>query len=808
MSAAHASPPAAGAAWFAGLRLLARSQRRYIVRHPVGAVATLLGVALAVLAVTAVHQVSASVRVALAAAGSATGWHTHVATKPDLSEADYFDLRRQWRAGALPGVDALYPIIDGYVRVGGEAKRLVGFDPLAGMRGVGDAGAWEPAASARDFLLRDLLFAGPEDVRALRSAGDRVADIPVAVRAVEDLGILLADLPTAQRLLRREGALDAVWLRVDNPRLRLLRWADGLLPGIAAALPEAGAPAIAGFRVTSVARWNPVRRFADASAFNLGMLALLCLLMAAFLAVQTHRANIARRALEQARLIAVGATPSQLRAVAVAEGLLVGGVGTALGFTAGLAVANALAEESGMGAVAVDSWLIAKALLCGALASTLAPCWAGRRLFHFGGPELAVRHRWWRHLGGVGAAAVVAICLVDGSLPSAFTALLLLSLLHVAYLVPALAAGTRRLGQLAPTMTMRANLRSAPAEDGGDARLALAALSIAAAVAIGMGLMVESLRRDFHAMLDRTLWEGVYLRDPAGVGALDLAAIRALPGAGSVRRYGEAAGQLPQGPVTVRLADLDAAEAARYGVRGAVPSGAFLNEAGARAFGLGVGDVAHVTVGDQRFPVHIVHTFQDYRPGTPTLILPRAFHAQLPADAVAWNQVAVVAAPGMATALAAALRARYPNATVRDSAAIRATAQAVFDRSFAASTGLTLVVLAVAVVGLYAALAAQQAARVREFRLLAAVGHTRRAIWRLALTRTAVHGAVAAVAAVPLGLAIAWVLCAIVNPQAFGWAINLRVDAGALGLPLLLCLAAALAAGAVPSYRVAFRASG
>ena len=227
---------------------------------------------------------------------------------------------------------------------------------------------------------------------------------------------------------------------------------------------------------------------------------------------------------------------------------------------------------------------------------------------------------------------------------------------------------------------------------------------------------------------------------PAGSPALDLPTLRALPGARDARRYGEAAGRLAQGPVTGRLADLDAAEAARYGLRSAAPAGALLNETASRAFGLGVGDMAHVTVGGSRLRVPVAHVFRDYRAARPTLVLPSAFQTRLSADAVVWDEVVVLTAPGAAAGLAAALRQRFRAADVRDAEEIRAAATRVFDRSFAVSNALTAVAVGVAVVGLYTALTALQAGRAREFRLLAAVGHSRLEILRLALARTAVLG--------------------------------------------------------------------
>ena len=775
-------------------------------------VASLVGVTLAVLAVVAVHLVSDAIRAGLADGGRAAALeHTHVATRPDMSEADYFKLRTRWRAGELEGIDALFPVIDDYVTVDGRPRRLLGFDPLAGLDALGGAPKMADAnlSSARGFLLRDVVVATSRDVAAIRADAGRLAETRVEMVEADGISVLLADLPTAQRVLGREGELDAVWLRVSGAESRLLEWADQLLPGIAAAMPDAGAPRIPGFRVTPVARWNPARRFADAIAFNLGMLALLSVLLAGFLAAQASRANAAQRQREQERLLAVGVSPTALRTLAGAQGLVVGALASGLGLGAGVAVADVITSGVGVPAFELNAWVVGKAVLCGTLTATLAPL-AGTGLAT---PRRQRRRGWRRYLHTLLpllAALAVAACLHHGSLPAAFVLLAVICFAHIAYLVPMLGRLAGSLAAVAKSISMRANLRAvrtAVAERGasGDIRLALGALSVAAAVAIGMGLMVESLRRDFHAMLAQLLWEGVVVQvDESGL-AVDVEWLESLPGVLEVRRYGEVSAHLPEGPVAVRLARLDAAEAARYGYSG-TPAGAFINEAGERFLGLGIGDTAHIRAGARRLNAEVVHVFRDYRADRPTLLLPLAHRARFDADAIAWNQLAVRTEPGTSGAIAAAIRKRYPAALAHDQADIRAAAQRVFDRSFAVSRSLTTVALAVAVVGLYAALVALQATREREFRLFVAAGQTRFEIWRLALARTAILGAVAAVAAVPLGGAIAWVLCAVVSPQAFGWSIDLRWHPGAVASPLVLCVGAAILAGAVPAYRSAARA--
>ena len=788
------------------LVLLAKSQIRDALRHPVGPLAALVGVALAALALTAVHLLSGSIRAALGGADAAFG-RTHVATRDGLAEDDYFALRQRWRDGELANVETLAPVVEGYVRAGGETLHVLGFDPLAGDVFADlderDDLAWlaerqGDAKSGRAFLLGDVVLADDAAASAIAAADGDVAGLRPQVLAGQTATIL-ADLPTAQRLLDREGRLDAIWIRASGVRSRLLGWLDQALPGIAAALPEYADPVLDGFQVTARERWDPTRRFADASTFNLSILGTLSLLMAAFLSVQAARSSATRRRLEHQRLLAIGVSAAKLRGVAAAEGLLVGLLGTALGLALGVVVAEALAKAAGTPQPVLDGWVVGKAVLGGVLASTVAPTFvqrAGER-----GPH--GRWDWLRHGVGTLVALAAAFALVAGTLLAAFTALLLICALHIAYVVPLAAAGLARSASLAKALASRANLRSAAAASG-EIRLALGALSIAAAVAIGMGIMVESLRRDFTAMLGVSLWEGVHATLP-DARAVDDEWLRGLPGVFDVRRYGDVAARLGSGPVTLRFADLDAAETARYGLDGAHADRAMANEGVARHADIGIGDRVSVTAANARFKVPVDHVFRDYRSATPRLILPLSFAAQVDPAAVEWRQISVLVEPDATPAIAAALRERHPEAQTLDHAEIRRVAEVVFDRSFAVSRSLTTLALLVAVVGLYAALTALQANREREFRLFSALGFARFEVWRLALAQTALVGAVAAVAAVPLGLAIAWVLCAFVNPAAFGWSIDLRIDAASVLLPVALAIGAALLAGALPTYRAAFR---
>lgn len=800
--------------------LLLKSQLRFGVRHPVGSAASIVGVTVAVLAVVTVHLVGHSIRDDLD--DFSIAGHTHVATPETRDESRYFELRRRWR-GSDPApeagsratgpdwarsVVAMFPVIEGYVEIQGQPRRIVGLDPVAASGlGGGALTASRPDTDYDRFMIDDAVMASSATARDIAAAGGLIAGFPVDVLEAAT-AVILADLPTAQRLLGRENEIDAVWLRLADARSRLLDWLDQLLPGIAASLPRYTDPVIDGYEVTAANRWNPSRRFADAILFNLGMLSLLCLLMAAFIAFQASASNAARRRTEHERLLAIGASRSTLKWVSGVEGLAIGVVGAVAGLALGFVVADELlhaalpeptattpdAAPDDRQALALDGWVVGKSLACGVLASAFGPLAEGR---------FAKNARLRLGLALV-ALAVAAIGLVDGALGAAYVALAAICAVHVVYVVPLAGSAAGPLARLGRSLASRANLRGTAARSS-EIRLALGALSVAAAVAIGMGLMVESLRRDFTEMLDVRLAHGIYVQTASDVSQSELDALREMEGVREARRYGDVSARARHGPVAVRIAELDAYEIARYGLDGTIGRQGMINEVGARLIGMGPGDVVDLVVAGRSVPVEIAHVFRDFGAAAPRVILPMSFLTELGATSVSWRRVAVRANPGAARKLTATLGERYGADRVSNHDDIRAAAVAVFDRTFVVSRSLAAMALVVAAIGLYAALTSLQTGRSREFRLLSAVGHTRAELWRLALSQTVVLGATALIAALPLGLAIAWVLCDFVNPAAFGWSINLRVDVASITGPLLLGVLAACAAGALPAYRVAFR---
>ena len=787
-----------------GLLLLIKGQLRYLARTAGATAASVVATALGTMSVVAVHLLSEDIKAGLDDAGAlAVPGYTHVVRGTDLAWDDYFDARDRWRQGHVVDVEAMTPLVVGQALVDGRSSQVLGVDILAAGGTFATALIDQDAAvdDLTPMLLGDGVVVGRSSglaVGATVRAGEIEVDIVAVTANAGD--ILFADIPTALRILDRTGP-SAILVRARGGEPAIERW----FPGSTAALDldttiELGQ----GLTARAFDEAEPTRRFALAILFNLGALGVLALFVAAFLIYQASFSNIARRERERLRWAAIGVDSTTIAALFMGEGLLIGLLGAMIGTLLGTVLAAFLgsAESFALNAVAVS-----KAALGGVGAGIIGAFAATRRASsrtRAGGP------RWIT--AGV-AAALLVVAAAAETLAAAFGLILALCLAQFALVMPGIAAVFRRAfaarvdrrrhratagvdGAGSGSLLVKASFRRL-ARMLGEIDIAASALSIAIAAAIGMGVQVENFREDFYRLLDQRLWPAVYIESDRPV---DPEWLAGLPGVADVRSYGRAEALMNARPVTVTLAVGDALEVRRYGHDTALAGDVLLSESGALAHGVGAGDDIRLEGPRGSRRVRVAHVFRDYGAPSPRVI--GTFSDLAPIfDGVAFNRTSVLLADADTGALQRAIAARYPGAHVRDQAELRALAEKAFDRTFEVAEHLTVIALLVAVVGLYNALSAL-ALRTRDIhRLLYAAGVSRLSIVGLAMHQNLIIGVIAAVAAMPLGLAIAYVLCAEINPRAFGWSIPFGVDVPALLTPALLGIAAALLAGMIPIWR-------
>ncbi len=126
----------------------------------------------------------------------------------------------------------------------------------------------------------------------------------------------------------------------------------------------------------------------------------------------------------------------------------------------------------------------------------------------------------------------------------------------------------------------------------------------------------------------------------------------------------------------------------------------------------------------------------------------------------------------------------------------------VFDRTFLITNVLQLLAIGISFIGILSSLMALQLERSRELGVLRANGLTPGQLWKLVTIQTGLMGIIAGIMSIPLGNIIAYILIFVINRRSFGWSIDFFIIPEMLLQALLISLVAALLAGIYPAYKM------
>ncbi|WP_192358260.1 ABC transporter permease, partial [Mesorhizobium mediterraneum] len=339
--------------------------------------------------------------------------------------------------------------------------------------------------------------------------------------------------------------------------------------------------------------------------------------------------------------------------------------------------------------------------------------------------------------------------------------------------------------------------------------LALMALLLALAVNVGVSTMVSSFRLTFTGWLDQRLASELYVtaRTEAEATAIhDWLAQRSDAVLPIWSIEGRVAGQ----PAAIYGVADHATYRDNWPILSAVPEvwdriatgdGALINEQLARRQELGLGDQITLPGG---WRASIAGVYADYGNPIGQVIIGIDTLLQHYPD-VSRLRYAIRIAPGKAEALAAGLRAEFglPAQNVIDQAGIKVFSLKVFERTFRVTAALNVLTLGVAGLAMFASLMTLSGMRLPQLAPVWAMGLPRRHLVWLELWRGLLLAALTMLAALPVGIGLAFVLLAVVNVEAFGWRLPMHLFPGDwVRLAALALLAAGLAA-AVPAWRLA-----
>lgn len=342
--------------------------------------------------------------------------------------------------------------------------------------------------------------------------------------------------------------------------------------------------------------------------------------------------------------------------------------------------------------------------------------------------------------------------------------------------------------------------------------LALMALLLALAANIGAGSMTAGFRQTFSDWLEQRLTAELYVNPQNPAQARELQSwLKQQPSLSAVLPSWQVSIQLQGWPADV-FGVIDHPTYRQHWPllealgdnpwdRLAKDDALMLSEQLARRLKVRLGD--HLTLPTPTGPwsPRIVGIYADY--GNPKgHILVNVDHLLRGWPQLTPNRFNLRIEPPLIPAFLKSLQTRFAldDSRIIDQARLKGWSTQVFERTFAATAALNSLTLGVAGVALFISLLTQSQSRLGQLAPLWALGVTRQQLMLLNLGQTWLLAVLTLVLALPLGIALAWCLDTVINVQAFGWRLPLRLFPLQLAQLMGLALLATLLASAWPLY--------
>ncbi|SMY07007.1 ABC transporter permease [Flavimaricola marinus] len=737
----------------------------YWRRNPLQLFTFLAGLALATALWSGVQAINAEARASYDAAAATLGegrFDQLVAEGGDLiPQETYVALRRAgWRVS---------PVVEGRL----EGVRVVGLDVLTAPGDLAPVQAMD-GTDIEAFLL------GEGQVFGRAEALELIGDVPAQKVVANDIapGTVITDIGVAQRLLGRQGQVSRLIVDPVQP-LRQQPLAE-VAPELTRRVADAG---------------SDVGRLTDSFHLNLTAFGFLSFAVGIFIVngaiglVFEQRRGVVRT------MRALGVPLNRLIWLMILEllgfALLAGTIGVGLGYVVAAAllpdVAATLrglygADVGGTLSLRLIWWLSGLGMAVGGtLLASSAALWKLWRM-----PLLAAaKPRAWsmsagvdrriQRLAALGLLVVAAGLAMFGEGLAAGFALLAALLIGAALALPMLLDVGLRLGEARAAPGLRQWFWADTRQQLPGLSLALMALLLAMAANVGVSTMVSSFRLTFTGFLDQRLASELYVT-ASDEGQAEALEAFVTPRVRSVLPLMAVDRDLAGVPGAIYAARDDATYRdnwkfleANLGAWDSVArgEGILVNEQLARRAGLALSEMILVAPNTS---LPVVGIYGDYGNPVGQAILGEALFRQLYPEVAALRfglRLPLDEVQGLRTVL----RDEFglSDEAMTNQAAIKAFSLEVFDRTFTVTTALNVLTLAVAAFAILMSLLTLAALRVPQLAPVWALGVTAKALGRFELIRAVLLAVLTTLCAIPLGLALAWVLLAVVNVEAFGW---------------------------------------
>lgn len=846
------------------MAIILRLAGRYISRRFLQSILFVLGVALGVAMIIAIDVANGSASRAFSlSAASVTGNTTHqVIGGPSGLPTEIY---RQIRIDL--GIRASAPVIEEYVRaveLGDQPLRLLGVDPFAEapFRGYLNNVAVDSDNTGDDafdglsvFIAQENVVlisrtvaerygVEPDDTIILRAGTERVEariggllepDDSVSQEALTDL--VLTDIATAQEII---GTAETI------TRIDLILPEDGAQP----ILDDINALLPLGARVGAVSENNStLDQMTDAFELNLQALSLLALVVGIFLIYNTVTFSVVQRRSVIGILRSVGATRRQIFVLILGEAIILGAIGTVLGMSLGIifgrGAVNLVAQTISdlyftinVQRVSVETITLVKGGAIGVVASLIAaliPSYDATRTRPAGTMRRSDQENAARDLVplitlvaiAMNVAGVLLLQIETNNLIISFGALFLIvvggALLTPLALIGAMQIATPLtdrifgvLGRMAPRAVVRSLSRTS---------VAVAALTVAISVIVGVSVMISSFRSTVGNWLDSTLGSDVFI-SPALVTAnqnpvdvdpelvdmvLTVDGVESVSASRSVNVIAPDYPDLP--PVSLQAVDFDISEDRQFVwvqvndyIQALEDGQVIVSEPFAfrRDITRENDNITLLTdTGEQTF--EIAGVYYDYSTDQGRVYMYRDTYDQFFDDPFISSLGLFLEDGADIDAVIDELRTGVLagfDLEIQANRELRTGIFEVFDNTFAITVALRLLATVVAFIGILSALLALQLENTRQYGVMRANGMTPRQLWNFTLIQTGLMGIVAGLLALPIGLALALVLIYVINVRSFGWTMTFYPVPGEFAEAFAVAVVAALLAGVYPAWRL------
>jgi putative ABC transport system permease protein len=722
----------------------------------------------------------------------------------DASPALEFNARIQGRQEpvSLVGVDVLRAITVTPSLLGRRLDRRD--EGPASTRAAGADAALDPEAIYLSQAVLDRTRLKPGDkvrvgVGAVAHEFTLAGDMP-GVPAGQ--AIAMIDIAAAQWRFGRLGSLNRVDLKLkDGVDLQSAREAiqKALPSGTRLADPESESR-----RGDSLSR---------AYRVNLDMLALVALLTGGFLVYSAQALSVARRLSQFALLRTLGMRKRSIEGQLLAEGTVLGLLGSVSGLLLGYGLAalgvRFVGGDLGGGYFGGTSpelqFAPGAAILfltlgvATAVGGSYAPARAAGKL----APAVAIRQagdlvdprerpRWRPALLLILLGTACALLPPIERLPLfgylAVGLVLAGGVAAMPWLARTLLQPLTRFDSRRPSLEMALRrLLGAPSQ----AATALAGIVASTGLMIAMAIMVTSFRGSVEDWLDTFLSGDLYLSTARSGATFDPATQARLAATPGVSDIGfaktiplaldpELASVLllvrPVGRPGVTLPLIEQAPAPGKGIA------LWLSEPAARLYGKQPGDAMPLPLGRSGSPAQgwVAGIWRDYARQQGSIVIDAADYVRLTGDRER-SEAAVTLARGISAAkVRAAIEAKLPAALrgrvdIAEPALLRREALRLFDRSFAITYVLEAIAILIGLTGVAATISAQTIARMKEFGMLRHIGMRPRSIMAMLASEGVLLGLIGLAAGAVLGLGISQILIHVINPQSFNWTMETRL---------------------------------